>query len=265
MRLLLLAALAWDKQTLQSKEHCDGIEMFAAKRIKDVLRLDQAPFALPPVFEGEWRVADESTQALLGTRLLDLGVAELKDGAISAMRLLPVSFYPGYILCDLELTRDGEMVGCVSVLYGPTGATALRGSAMPIHMLNMLQKQSLDTDDKRLDYLRFFCTFVHGEGGPFVLVDPGTKLDASADTLKQLEAELKPPRSLEAGMRSAEQVHTYQALVHYSDVIFVADFGIYSDGRVVMENDRPIADKIRLVPQLIYNGALRRLASETAT
>lgn len=237
--------------------------MFAAKQVKDVLRLDQAPFALPPIFEGEWRVADESTLALLGTRLLDLGVAELKDGAISAMRLLPVSFYPGYILCDLELTRDGETVGGVSVLYGPTGATPLRGSALPIHMLNMFQKPLLDTDDKRLDYLRFFCTFVHGEGGPFVLVDPGTKLDASADTLKKLDAELRPPRFLETGTQGDEPVPKIQALVHYSDVIFVADFGIHSDGRVVMVNDRPLAENVKLIPKLVYDGALRYLAGET--
>lgn len=226
--------------------------------------MDQTQFSLPPVFGGEWRVADESMLALLGTRFFDLQIEELQDRTISAMRLLPVSFYPGYILCDLELTRDGEAVAGVGVLYGPTGALALRGSAMPIHMLNMVQKPSLDTDDKRLDYLRFFCTFVHGESGPFVLVDHDTKLDASPDTLKQLEAEMKAPRFLEVSSQISESVPICQALVHYSDVIFVADFGIHRDGRVVMVNDRSISENVKLIPRLIYDGALRYLASEAS-
>jgi len=219
-------------------------------------------FELPPPIPGPWRVARDPELALLRARLIELNIPEFEKLEISAIRLLAVSFHPGYLLCDIALTQEAEAAGCASLLYGPVGAIPLRGDAMPIHTLNMFSPPSLGSMEAKVEYLRFFCTFVHGAEGPFTIFDPTTSFTASKDVYERVAQHLLPnaPPTSERPTESGTEL--FQTLVHYSSNLFVAGFSVESDGRVIMREDTPFADDVTLLPKLVYEGAVRRLAAE---
>ncbi len=118
----------------------------------------------------------------------------------------------------------------------------LDGSSAPIHDANEADPIAIN-ELNALEYLRFFCYFVHGDEGPFLIVESinhpaldQSKLDAS--TRKVIEDALRPA-AFEG--KTDENAFETSAMVLYGNALFAARFSMTVNGMIEMIDDEPIA------------------------
>lgn len=117
----------------------------------------------------------------------------------------------------------------------------LPGISTPIHGLAASEGLALDASNV-LGYLKFFCFFVRGEEGAFyILEDPDDPLVAGRvdATLRDVLRGTVRPASYEGVDASGR--HICEAIVWYSDALFLGRFAITGNGMVEMLEDDPIA------------------------
>lgn len=117
----------------------------------------------------------------------------------------------------------------------------LNGTSPPIHEVNAKAPIKI-TDDNVLEYLRFFCFFVRGEEGPFLIAegvdDSYMPKDVDDKTRMVIENTIRPA-SYEG---KNEQGHWLcDAVVYYSNALFIANFAVQPGGMIEMLDDDPIA------------------------
>lgn len=121
----------------------------------------------------------------------------------------------------------------------------LNGSSPPIHDINNKTKISL-TSANLLDYLRFFCFFVRGDEGPFIIAEGlnQTEIPAglNAEERNRLREVLRPA-SYNGYVRSTQTFYA-MASVYYSNAIFLCDFEIKKSGFILMVNDLPVVSDL---------------------
>jgi len=118
----------------------------------------------------------------------------------------------------------------------------LDGSSAPIHDANEADPIKV-TEENTLDYLRFFCYFVHGDEGPFLIVEdinhPALDTDKLDDaTRKVIEGALRP--AMFEG-RTPEGAFEASAMVLYGNALFSARFSMTENGMIEMIDDEPVA------------------------
>lgn len=156
-----------------------------------------------------------------------------------AWRTLP--FYDSVALIRVQ---DPNWVNKKMTIYYLTdqgNLFRLNGTSPPIHEVNSKAPVKIN-DDNVLDYLRFFCFFVRGDEGPFYVAedmsDANLPQDMDATTQSVIEGTIRPA-SFE-GMN--EQGHFLcDAVVFYSNALFIANFSVQPGGMIEMLNDEPIA------------------------
>jgi len=116
----------------------------------------------------------------------------------------------------------------------------LNGTSPPIHEVNTKAPIKLN-ENNVLDYLRFFGFFVRGDEGPFYIAE-----DLSdpilprfrEETAKTVVSGAVRPASFEG---TNEQGHYLcDAVISYSNALFIANFAVQPTGIVDMLNDEPI-------------------------
>lgn len=115
----------------------------------------------------------------------------------------------------------------------------LNGTSPPIHEVNA--KASIDLNERNvLDYLRFFCFFVRGEEGPFYIAESldDPMIPKHTDSLSAIEGIIRPATF--EGL-NAEGHFLCNAVVYYSNNLFIADFAVQRTGLVEMLSDEPVA------------------------
>ena len=117
----------------------------------------------------------------------------------------------------------------------------LNGTSPPIHEVNAKAPIKV-TEENVLEYLRFFCFFVRGEEGPFYIAesmtDPNMPQQMDETTRSVIEGTIRPA-SYE-GMN--DQGHFLcDAVVFYSNALFIANFAVQPTGMIEMLDDEPIA------------------------
>ncbi|MGH1399231.1 MAG: hypothetical protein ACRBCT_08470 [Alphaproteobacteria bacterium] len=117
----------------------------------------------------------------------------------------------------------------------------LNGTSPPIHEVNA--KAPIKVNEQNvLEYLRFFCFFVRGEEGPFYIAesmeDPNIPTDMDDTTRSVVEGTVR-----EATFDGVnEQGHFLcDAVVFYSNALFIANFAVQPTGMIEMLDDEPIA------------------------
>jgi ankyrin repeat protein len=114
----------------------------------------------------------------------------------------------------------------------------LEGASPPIHEVNAKAGIHLDAHTV-LPYLAFFCFFVRGEDGPFLIVDrPDNPLLPTEVPRARVEQLFRPPKVYGQDDQGAWLA---SALVYYADAIFFADFRIEANGMIHMQEDVPLA------------------------
>lgn len=113
---------------------------------------------------------------------------------------------------------------------------SLEGRSQPIHEVNTLHPVALN-DRNVLEYCAFFCFFVHGDAGPFFILDrlDSAFIPAGMDRERILTA-FRTPTLVSGDGGSGWLI---SAAVYYSNAIFHADFFVHPNGRVDMRNDQP--------------------------
>lgn len=117
----------------------------------------------------------------------------------------------------------------------------LNGTSPPIHEVNAKAPIKI-TKKNVLDYLRFFCFFVRGEEGPFLvsenIEDPYMPQNLDSETRAVIESIIRPA-NFEG---KNDQGHFLcDAVVYYSNALFIANFAVQPGGMIEMLNDEPIA------------------------
>lgn len=195
------------------------------------------------LYQADWQTISLIKNPIL-QRLLEQQLTTLQlKGLISLDSLaeIPVSFYPGAKLLRIEYGKD-LLVDSLYFLYHPEHQQIdpLNGTSTPIHKWNGKGRIQLD-ENNLFDYLRFFCFFVQGELGAFLIVEslanPLLKtLDSSFES--QMESHLKPLERIE----SNDDNIVIKATVFYGFHLFSSEFAIDDSGTVSMLSDNPLCE-----------------------
>jgi len=120
----------------------------------------------------------------------------------------------------------------------------LNGTSPPIHEINSKAPVKI-TDDNVLEYLRFFCFFVRGEEGPFLIAenmnDPYIPPNLDERTRSVVEGTVRPA-SYEG--KNEKGFFLCDAVVFYSNALFIANFAVQPTGMIEMLDDQPIASDL---------------------
>ncbi|MCI5060370.1 MAG: hypothetical protein MRY79_04780 [Alphaproteobacteria bacterium] len=117
----------------------------------------------------------------------------------------------------------------------------LNGTSPPIHDVNAKAPVKI-TDDNVLEYLRFFCFFVRGDEGPFLIAESmeDTYIPKQLDdkTRTVIEGVLRP-----ASFEGKDENGNWlcDGVVYYSNAMFIANFSVQPSGMIEMLDDEPIA------------------------
>jgi hypothetical protein len=174
-----------------------------------------------------------------------------------AARLNSLPCYDGASVLELLLDNVSSSFPPASVAYllTPSGALPMDGTSPRIHRLNGSPVGlDLGTPEKALAYLRFFCSFVHGEDGPFLIVDTkedvldlvrrsGTTDETTIEQIRSTLPDISPP-TIEPVLDDQEPPHKNgpilwrtEAFVAYSRAVFRAQFVIRKGGMSEMTED----------------------------
>lgn len=204
---------------------------------------------------------------------------------ISGLRVMPMSFYPGWLLAEAEAQLTPEEIGTFNVLYGPGFMWVVNGESEVIHNINMgaipelpaadtdgadgendsppslrflpSPLTELDTTVTGPDYLRFFCSSVWGDDGPFWLVEsPDAPILQGANLSDDSwRAQIKP-----LTMTRVDDHLMGQGVVCYVGSLFLATFKV-DNGVVSMEDDELLTADV--TPMERYHSPFRNLRPTT--
>ncbi len=119
----------------------------------------------------------------------------------------------------------------------------LNGTSPPIHEVNGKGFINV-TEDNVLEYLRFFCFFVRGEEGPFLISEDVNDplLPEMDEATKNAFANVLRPASFEG--RDEKGNFRCDAVVFYANALFLANFSVQPSGMIEMLDDEPILPDI---------------------
>ncbi|SAL40958.1 nSTAND1 domain-containing NTPase [Caballeronia telluris] len=180
--------------------------------------------------------AQERRSLIRSTRALCSHDAVIPKKA-DTVRVWPLPFYGNVDL--LEVSGSGWQQGesRFYFLRNEGELKWLNSTSPPIHETNAKTKP-LITHDTLLVYLAFFCFFVRGQEGPFLILDrPENPLIPSGVDAKAVRAKFREPR---VWAQQSDGKWRATALVYYDEAIFAADFLIEPGGMITMKRDTPI-------------------------
>jgi hypothetical protein len=182
---------------------------------------------------------------------------------------------------DLSTTQSGARFPRAYALYrwGDDDALSivrpLDGTSLPIHEINRIPGELNLVEDTADEYLRFFCSAVHSQDGPFLILDENNYEVVVGDNTAVSEA-LK--REFQLGIRSEadpelegefarlsnpfprSSIKRRKACVFYSSALFRAWFVIddspQNPGMVQMVDDEPILTGLKVNIPRYSDGSL---------
>lgn len=163
------------------------------------------------------------------------------SGSTSNVSWRPLPFYERVVLVrvkDPAWSPDNLYIYYLTVdgnLY------RLNGTSPPIHEVNALAPVKI-TEDNVLEYLRFFCFFVRGEEGPFLIIEDMENPDLPKDMDPQSQSVIQGTVRPATYEGQNEQGHFLcDGVVFYSNALFIANFAVQPSGMIEMLDDEPIA------------------------
>lgn len=152
---------------------------------------------------------------------------------------VPLPYYKEVALVRLKDARWPAGL-CVFYLTLAGNLFRLNGSSAPIHDVNATAPIML-TESNVLEYLRFFTFFVRGDEGPFYILErPDDPLLGQMDDTTRSVVN-GTARSAKLMGRNDEGHFLVEAVISYSNAIFIAQFAIQPTGMIEMTDDEPIA------------------------
>ncbi len=201
-----------------------------------------------PLIPGDWRELHlhDALPLLLRFALIS-GDARAKALFIehwpSRVRAMRPGFYPGWVLVEVQARLADASMGLCNFLYGPLGQMLVDGTSAPIHALNAHGVLAIQDDAAAADYLRFFCSAVHGDDGRFQIIE---HLDALA-YLAGVDGGVQPGGPADGlgieplDIRRDGDKYLASATVLYGTELFEAQFSVGLDGLIEMVDDTALA------------------------
>ncbi|WP_332673402.1 ankyrin repeat domain-containing protein [Aromatoleum sp.] len=113
----------------------------------------------------------------------------------------------------------------------------LDGTSPPIHAVNAQAPIAL-TPDLVCDYLRFFCFFVRGDEGPFIVAESIEQPEIPPlpeQRRTEVDRQLRPAHYW--GSNPDDGAYRASATIYYGSALFFADFLISANGKIEMVTD----------------------------
>ena len=156
-----------------------------------------------------------------------------------------LTFYKSVTLVRVNDSAWAPNIGPFWFLAKDNKTMLLDGSSTPIHDANAADSVKL-TEKTALDYLFFFCYFVHGDDGPFLIVEdlnhPALDRNKLDDSLRK-EVEGKLRRATFEGKTPGGALRA-SATVLYGTVLFFAQFSMEENGEIEMTDDEPLVAEL---------------------
>ncbi|HZF28525.1 MAG TPA: pentapeptide repeat-containing protein, partial [Gammaproteobacteria bacterium] len=190
------------------------------------------PFTLCLSGDDGWETPGEEERSKLFEAITPIDDVLRCEPKSSTLQARPLYWWKNWFLLRLEdETWSRPHLRVYHLINGPR-LLRLDGTSLPIHEANEAAPLKLRDQDV-LDYLRFFCYFVHGENGPFYIVeDVGDPLVRPALAARTLPAKIET--------RGADGRWVCKAHVWYGTALFKAEFAVDPSGTVEMLDDEPI-------------------------
>ena len=164
------------------------------------------------------------------------------NSATTKIRFSPLPFYKDIALVEINDTAWNPNIGPFWFLAKQGTLFLLDGSSSPIHDANEAGPIVI-TENNALDYMRFFCFFVHGDEGPFFVVEdinyPALDTAKMEPGIKQTLENAILPATYEG--KTEKGVHETTGMILYGNALFSARFAITDNGMIEMIDDEPIA------------------------
>ena len=183
---------------------------------------------------GKARAAGKAEMAVLQTEWNE----EWGDFDEVDIQVFDLLFQPSAPLIELRPRPSAARTGRVCFLLQKDRLYWLSGLSVPIHQVNENENPVIN-EETVLPYLAFFCFFVRGEEGPFLIVDrPASgflpNIGERSDDVVRI---FRTPRIWGQDKNGHWRA---SALIYYGDGIFLSNFLVRLDGMVEMENDTAI-------------------------
>lgn len=159
----------------------------------------------------------------------------------TAISRFDLPFYTDVDLFELKNPRWTNPAARLCFLGRGGSLSWLDGESSPIHAVNAKADLRI-TETNVLEYLAFFCFFVRGERGPFLIVDrlDNAFIPCGIDRAT-LEGVFRSPKIFGQDHNGDWRI---SALVYYADVVFFADFLVQLNGMIEMMDDWPVAEDL---------------------
>ena len=217
----------------------------------------EAEWHLPPLFLSNWFALSGEDAAEAIRRAHAANPAAYGPGTvegITAVRRAQPSCYPGFEAVEI-LFRFGEGRKPISQvgLYGEERALWITGVSSGLHQLNTLHlgepsRPVLDLSgaEQAADYLRLFCSSVHGDEGPFRIVEDAEGLGVfmREDAPEEAMAAVEPVVVSRVTGEGSEAAWTATATVLYAYSLFRSEFRILRSGNMEMVKDEQLIDDL---------------------
>ena len=205
----------------------------------------QPPWSFDPTLSWQMLEANSFIESL--AKIWQVRPGQLPVDARLFVMDLP--FYSKHRLLCLKATVEGEVRHCF-MLRGETTAW-LDGSSNVIHKTNAREQINITQTDVAICYLHFFCSFVYGDFGPFLLLENvggiqiPNQLEARARehaerTLTALRSVITPITQIE----DTPEGLLFAVSIYYGDTVFICKMKVHTSGMVEMLEDEPIVTDV---------------------
>jgi ATP-dependent Zn protease len=158
-------------------------------------------------------------------------------------------FYSRHKLYCVLGTVDNELRHCF-MLHGEQTAV-LNGNSSEIHLINAYDPVNI-TKDNSACYLRFFCSFVHADLGPFLPIERPDQVKMPANLAGQDAVKAQntidllrnkiAPISLE--LLDVDNQGVFNIIIYLGGTIFTSQMRVHRTGMVEMLSDDPVLTDI---------------------
>jgi tetratricopeptide (TPR) repeat protein len=232
----------------------------AAARSLRPIDLQEWPW--PSSARDRWRLLEREETAHRISRVIE---AQARDGdvvlperyKVLAARSRELLFYPGAELVEFLVLDGKDNPGSFAAVQDAQHVLVLNGESRRIHNLNYAYRLTLEDDEQReIEYLRFFSSWLMGAEGPFTIVESAAETVALQDDyLTRLTSKaFRPVRRVDSAAPTARR--QFDAVVVYAGIPFDARLRLETrGGDVKMLKDQPLAERALFARWLRDGGA----------
>jgi ankyrin repeat protein len=238
-------ATLWEQTDLLGRRPAELASTF----VREALSLDGEAVAWPPPKSWDsdlnWTPVEAADRVELIERIAPADAQEPIDDE-AEIHIAALSFYDPEAIRIIRIKSPAWNDNSVNIYYlkHEDSLHRLNGTSPPIHEIN--SKAIALNADNALSYLRFFCFFVRGEEGPFLVAESHELAEIPSTLTEEERAELQKVLrpAFFNGYDEENAEFLVMAIVYYDNAIFMADFVIQKSGMIEMIEDRPVMDSL---------------------